>query len=67
MVSGAAFFFEGMHNFCSEVLEVLGVKAFPQWGIFWILLWPSIGSVPSVAVYELSLNSLVLLCRENVT
>jgi len=38
MVSGAAFFFEGMHNFCSEVLEVLGVKAFPQWGIFWILL-----------------------------
>ena len=27
-MAGAAFFFEGMHDFCREVLEVVGVEAF---------------------------------------
>lgn len=38
MVSGAAFFFEGMHDFCREVLEVVGVEAFSLQGLFWIPL-----------------------------
>lgn len=67
MVSGAAFFFEGMHDFCREVLEVVGVEAFSLQGLFWIPLWLSIGGVPAVAVYELRLNSLVLLFRKNIT